>query len=256
MKIPLFIADAFESILGIVILVMAGLSQLLANRNPQGKPKPNRPNRVPRPQGAGGGGGGDEKLRQEVEDFLKRARGEAPAEQPRPPAEPVLLEEVPQRKPIAERQAERERQMRRERANQPRRPQQEPARRPNAPQRPTSQRQTPERKSPPRQQPSRVDPIRRGETVAEHVATHIDSHLDTAERVSHLGEEVGYADERLEEHLRTKFDHKLGSLERKPEEAKQVAAPTAAEEVVDLLTRPGGMQQVIIANEILKRPEF
>lgn len=247
MKLPLLIADAFESILGIVILVMAGLSQLLAARNPQGKGKPVRPKRVPRPQGPDGGGGQDN-LRKEVEDFLKRARGEQPAE-PRPPAEPVRLEPIPQQKPVAQQQAERERQMRRQRANQERGPS-------SPPRRTSPQRQTPPRQAPSQAQPTRLEPIRRGETVAEHVATHIDSHLDTAERVSQLGEEVGYADERLEEHLRTKFDHKLGSLERRTEAVEQVAGPTAADEVVDLLTRPGGMQQVIIANEILKRPEF
>lgn len=76
------------------------------------------------------------------------------------------------------------------------------------------------------------------------------------EQVSHLGEEVGLADDRLEEHLRAKFDHQLGSLrqqEAEPRAPEEVSALAA--EIHQMLSTPAGLRQLIIANEILNRPE-
>ena len=54
------------------------------------------------------------------------------------------------------------------------------------------------------------------ELAQQGVAQHVSEHLDTTEygdRAAHLGEEVGEADERLEEHLHEAFDHQLGALQ-------------------------------------------
>jgi hypothetical protein len=78
-----------------------------------------------------------------------------------------------------------------------------------------------------------------------------------AQQADALGDDVALADERMEAHLHSRFDHKLGTL--MPEASvvsKQVSqANDATKEFRELLMRPGGMRQLIIANEILRRPE-
>src|SRR5690606_8074379 len=71
-----------------------------------------------------------------------------------------------------------------------------------------------------------------------------------------LGEEVAQADDRMQAQLQQKFDHRVGTLAPVTTAApKTAAAATAAREFRELLARPGGMRQIIIANEILRRPE-
>ena len=67
------------------------------------------------------------------------------------------------------------------------------------------------------------------------------------------------ADERMESHLREKFDHKLGQLEKRTTvgtDKPKTATRTAADEFAELLAKPGGMRQIILANEILRRREL
>ncbi|QDS97629.1 hypothetical protein [Adhaeretor mobilis] len=254
MEISLLLADGIDQIIGIVFLIIAGLTQLFSNRKP--KPKPQRPVRVPRPQAgqpgqpgnvpaAGAAGAGQDKLRREVEDFLRRARGEAPAADEQGAARQRELS------------GDRSGAQRRHEVQKEGKPKQSPR---NSPRRQAQQRPQPQRQ-PVNEPRLRMEPIEEsdithGDTVAEHVATHMDSAHDTAERVSHLGEEVGYADERLEEHLRHKFDHKIGTLEQRSASVEVETRSDVAAEVIDMLMQPGGMQRVIIANEILKRPDF
>jgi len=96
----------------------------------------------------------------------------------------------------------------------------------------------------------------RREGVAEHVASHLSSR-QMIEHAQRLGDEVGQADERLELRLHHKFDRQLGSFkhEKEPTSPKEKKR-SAAEEVVELLRKPGGMRQLIIAQEILRRPEW
>lgn len=98
-------------------------------------------------------------------------------------------------------------------------------------------------------------PALRHETVQEHVTRQI-STADISRHTTHLGEEVGHADERLQAHLREKFQHQVGKLTHQTDRPLEKIKPTPAEELVRLLGSPQGMKQVILANEILRRPEL
>lgn len=92
-------------------------------------------------------------------------------------------------------------------------------------------------------------------TVAARVAEDLRGSLALGQHASQLGAEVGLADEKLEQHLREKFEHQVGVLAPKTSnERQQVAAASLAQELRNLLSRPGSARQMIIASEILKRP--
>ena len=112
--------------------------------------------------------------------------------------------------------------------------------------------------------------------VGSHVEEHIGS-SSFAEEVSHLGEEVDQADEKVEERIHEKFDHDVGHLaqadaaradkvydrkggayDRKDENAwKEALAekPVAmSASLADVLKNPAGVRQAIILSEILRPP--
>jgi len=96
----------------------------------------------------------------------------------------------------------------------------------------------------------------RQEGVAEHVASHLSS-KQMIEHAQRLGDEVGLADEKLELRLHQKFDHQLGNLKREENPAaSQQQKLSVSEEVIKLLHKPGGMRQLVVAQEILRRPEW
>lgn len=120
---------------------------------------------------------------------------------------------------------------------------------------------TPERRRPPRrekpQPTSSIPPSIRNEGVGEHVARHLSTD-DIAAHTQTLGAKVATADDRLESHLHEKFDHSLGKLGH-VEQVKTVDAEQRndiAAEVAKMLRSPEGVRQIIIANEILRRPEW
>src|SRR5690606_18094522 len=91
-----------------------------------------------------------------------------------------------------------------------------------------------------------------GAAVGAYVKEQMRGVQSIAQRAESLGDEVAQADERMEARVHSRFDHQLGSLEpvaAAPQQSSQASAAT--KELRDLLTRPGGMRQVIIANEIL-----
>ena len=98
----------------------------------------------------------------------------------------------------------------------------------------------------------KADELRR-ENVEQHVARHL-STKEYDERAEHLGERVALADDRLEARLEQTFEHQLGRLSHS-EEIVQEVGPSVADEVRELLSKPQGMRQLIVANEILRRPE-
>ena len=137
------------------------------------------------------------------------------------------------------------------------------------------QQQPPPRQQPPRQQPpvleaelieaiEIVEPsILRGDSVTEHVAEHIGS-SGFSERLSHLGEHVDAADDRMEEHLHGYFEHDLGQLGVRTSAAQDSTLDDDSpvlEEVVpatgflQMLSDPDTISNAIILNEILSRPE-
>jgi len=107
--------------------------------------------------------------------------------------------------------------------------------------------------------PQKAKPVRRAELRREGVAEHVARHLSAekiAEHTSHLGETVALADDRLEARLQEKFTHELGSLKRNSSQVEELeSSATIAEEVRQLMSQPTGMRQLIVANEILRRPD-
>jgi hypothetical protein len=97
------------------------------------------------------------------------------------------------------------------------------------------------------------------ESVAQHVAAHIDTSR-LVESTKRLGAEVGKADDLLESRLHQTFDHQVGTITRRPNEAvsasPQDPSPNRAHPMLSALASPQGMRQAIIASEILKRPEW
>ncbi|MBX3434659.1 MAG: hypothetical protein KF847_15175 [Pirellulales bacterium] len=228
------LAVDWETIVPIVFMVLYGVAQLVAGvaqqkRKPPKPPVARPPVELPRagvapaPQ--------QDQLRREVDEFLRKARGEAPRPQPAP---------VP-RKPAQ--------------TQQPRRPAASTGQPPQRPRTPVAQ--------PPRRA-QEGEPRKARESVADHVRTHIGGDVRQLEQhaaalashASHLAADVEQADERMEEHLREKFSHQLGTLGESIETSTQRAVRTQmAEELVVMLSHPAGVRQMILAGEILRRPE-
>ena len=228
--------DILQVVVPIIFVILSGLGSLLGARAEKAKgakPKVRGPQGGVRPAapGAGPAGPPQDALRREVEEFLRKARGQAPQQQPRPvqqrpaarsparpgaakPVEPVQRSRPPLREPLS--------------TVTPRRPQQ-------------------------LKPPAEVEQPH--ESVAQHVRTHLGEHPVT-EHARHLAEGIGQADERMEEHLRERFTHKVGTLAQSVDANVKVSAhsPMIAE-LLTTLTRPGGARQLILASEILRRPE-
>ncbi len=234
--IPLF-ADAewIKVVFGVIVFILYGIGQIISARDEAQKkkarparPKP-QPPRGPQAGAPAGPPNQADPLRAEVEEFLHRAQGK-PAQQQQP-AEPRPTRpprQLPERQQTVER-----------------RPLRETAQRPLQPAAPPAKRR-------PKAQPPQPIDLRR-ESVAGHVARHV-STQDIAEHTSRLGEEVSQADEHLEAHLEEAFSGQLGSLQHREREVVD-EGPTIAEEIRNLLSQPAGMRQMIVANEILRRPE-
>ncbi len=103
----------------------------------------------------------------------------------------------------------------------------------------------------------------RSQSVSEHVRSHIDT-SDLAEKVSHLGEEVGLADDKLVARLQDTFDHDVGHLKFDPSKSVQdeTTSVTAkrisplARDMIQMLSNPVNVRQAILISEVLKRPEI
>jgi hypothetical protein len=98
------------------------------------------------------------------------------------------------------------------------------------------------------------------ELAEQDVAEHVTDDLVTteyADRASHLGEEVGEADERLEEHLHEAFDHKLGTLKHEdldPSSDKK-SSESSPQGLQQLLRTKSALRNAIILREIIDRPD-
>ena len=104
------------------------------------------------------------------------------------------------------------------------------------------------------------------EDVASHVQHHIDTH-DISDHVSHLGEQVGQADEKLASHLHSKFDHKVGQMDQSEGFAGGETGPVepiapdaggkgvSVDSIVQMLRSPQSIRQAIILSEILNPPQ-
>jgi hypothetical protein len=256
---PLISAGVFDllwSLMGLLVLVMWVIRQIVeANKQagppkgrPQPAPQPPQPQGQPQPARAAQPAGQQaDPLRNQVEEFLRRAGRAAPGDREGPaqrrvrPAGgneiEVLIDEpaaMSERRPLAE----------------PFRPMEQQA--PTAPPPPV----TGQRKARPSRQP--VSPRR--ETVAEHVAESVAAHTRAiGEQSSRLGQRIIQEDQQFDAQLKAKFDHSVGTLTGSNIAAEEVAAMSqggsqVALQLAEMLASPDGMRQAIVLNEILRRP--
>ena len=242
----LFAADDWWQVVGTIILFLFyGIGQLLSGRDDAKKRAKEKARRAKRPPVAQGGDKPQNQadpLRAEVEEFLRRAEGKKPEEkapqreretQPlaREPAAPAARREPqpPRARPLPE-----------SRVGQPAK---QPPRAKPKPAIPASERKLPEQQG----------QLRR-EGVAEHVQRHL-SKGRISEHAEHLGDEVALADDKMEARIEQKFEHRLGRLGHQQEAVAEKAGPALAQEVRELLSDSRGMRRLIVANEILRRPE-
>lgn len=107
-----------------------------------------------------------------------------------------------------------------------------------------------------------------GHDVGDHVSRHINT-SDFGERISHLGEEVDQADDRMEAHMHEYFEHALGDLGATTSRASDSTldddgAPKGVPGAIKkrppfnfrkLLRSPSSIRDAMILNEVLRRPE-
>ncbi len=218
------------AVLGMIIWAVSHLFGNKGNAKPAARPRP----QAPRPPGVGPAAGGqpttlEETLRREVEEFMRRAQGrESTAQQPKNPQKgPQRRQTPPAKKTVAQ------------------------------------QAKTPPRRltDAPGSQPSPLTiEAGRGALVGSSVAAHVSEHLAGAQTLAahaqKLGADVAQADERLQVHLQEKFTHQIGALEQRiVETTVHAKRSVVAQELFALLSKPSGMRQLVLASEILRRPE-
>ncbi len=159
-----------------------------------------------------------ESLRNEIEDFVRRAQGRPPQQSPKPRQRPAHSPQV-----------------KRQQVRSQRSPKSEPKQK--------------------RPQPEVAPPTLRSEGLAEHVSRHIRPGK-VAQHAEQLGSDVGQSDERMESRLHEKFDHTLGNLQQSDAPSEEKRKEDAAAQIADLLSHPEGVRQLILANEILRRPQW
>jgi hypothetical protein len=257
------LADTLRVVMPIIFVVIYGVAHLVGalqqekkkrvQRPPQRDPvelELDRPARADRPgadrgelgrgdQGLGKPVSLEETLRREVEEFLKRAQGEpkTPPQAKRPAGAPRQRQAAAQQKP---RQAQQ--------------PVEPPTRRlVDDPLSVTGRKQA----EPVLEVVRTSAPT--GAAVDAYVTEQMRGVASISRHAQRLGEEVALADDRMEAQLQQKFDHRVGTLA--PSSASTISpqdvspGSSAAREFRELLARPGGMRQMVIANEILRRPE-
>ena len=245
---PILLAAGWETLVAVVIFILWAVGQAMEAKKKKAAPqKPLAPQPVrpvpPKPQQAAAQQQPPDRLREQVDEFLRRAGRKADEMGPGPKPQRVQPAPAPQLVPAA---AEREMDIEVVLDDDMDNP-------------------------PPRQLVQSAGDAKRGrrhqprklaaapphhESVAEHVAEHVGSRT-FAERTSHLGEQVAQADEKIEAHLHHKFDRELGTLGRSSvaPTAQSPPADSLATEIAAMLASPAGMRQAIVLGEILQRPE-
>lgn len=265
---PILLAAGFwETVFFVVVFILWAVGQAMAAkkkppvkpRQRQPRPQPQRqpqaaqpqaprqqPKRMVGPMAAGGQPApvprGD-RLREQVEEFLRRAGQQAEQLGPGPAAQREEPAAAPRKPKVKAAEQEVEILLDEGRAT------------------PAVPRLSGSRAEDRRRRPiaAPLTPLRHG-SVAEHVAEHISSaSRQIAEHTSHLGEEVALADDKVEARIHHKFDHELGSLGKlhseREREQMQVHRNSPAAQIAAMMANPEGVQQAIVLSEILRRPE-
>jgi hypothetical protein len=201
-----------------------------------GAPKPAEPQ--PARQAAGQQA---DPLRNQVEEFLRRAGRGPQAERPRPARQDIeilLDDEAAASRPLAE----------------PLRPAAAASKTtgPSMSAAPQVAPQTPARRS--------VAPRKR-KSLAERATERAAARASKlAEQTSHLGQRIIEDDQQFDVQLKAKFDHTVGTLTGSAATAAEQAAAavsaaeTPAAQIAAMLATPAGVRQAIVVNEILRRP--
>lgn len=239
-QFPWLLADIFDvlKVIGpLVLLIFWIFSQVFGQKGakpdapPAGNPRPQQPNQ-----------GG---LREEIERFLREAKEQQEKQQA--PREREMSQQGSS-SDEAEKKKKQERQRRKEEK------QREAARQRAKEMAASSRRVQPE--------PEIIEDVivvGQGSPISDHIATYMDS-SKFRESASHLGQQVGQADERLASHLHQAFDHQVGKLAGHSNETGRAGAAMAdtvvsGAQIASMLRDPRTFRQAIVLNEILTRPE-
>jgi hypothetical protein len=137
---------------------------------------------------------------------------------------------------------------------------------PAAPPRTPASPQTARLSTRPAQSPTPTPNIVAAEVVPVEEVSRFRTRVDTSSIARHagqLGEEVGLADEHMEEHLSKAFDHQVGSQAGQPAPASLTTPTTVSfdsvldvEMLLEMLTKPSSVRNAVVLSEILRRPEL
>jgi hypothetical protein len=95
--------------------------------------------------------------------------------------------------------------------------------------------------------------------VAEHVAEQVVARAENlATHASKLGQRIVAEDQQFDTQIKSKFDHKVGTLAgselSEPAQPTPPSTDTPAAQIAAMLANPGGIRQAVLLNEILRRP--
>jgi hypothetical protein len=242
------IGEVIGAVVGLVALVLWVIQRIVEAGKAMRPQPPARGADVPvevelQPVGQQPVGQQADPLRNQVEEFLRRAGGQQANQggAPRrvPPAQDVevLLGD----ESLSERRLSRS----------PLRPEDErPAARTRAPKQPGPKEQRPARRP--------IAPPKR-KSLAERADERAAARAKTrGQQVSSLGQRIIEEDQRFDVQLKAKFDHTIGTLAGQttvsPVELTPAEPSSPAGQIAAMLANPDGVRQAIILNEILRRP--
>lgn len=243
---PFLLLADIGQVIGVIVfllfLVLWVIGQIAEANKKAAAQRGNRPAAPPAPRPAAGGAPGGQQadpLRQQMDEFLRRARQQAgqPAtaeNRPQPAADriEILLDETHAVRELP--------------PSQPSRAAAPPAEK----SRPAAKKQAKVRRLVPQ-----------GEGVAQHVAQHVEaSRRAVVQNAAQLGQRIIEEDKQFEVQLKAKFDHELGTLatERglaaQTQPATEPATTSLAASIAAMLANPEGVRQAVVLNEVLQRP--
>lgn len=253
---PVVFADIGQIVIGIIALVFLVIRQLMEANKAGGVPRmrpPGPPPNQPQPGAKGAApvaGQQADPLRVQVEEFLRRAGRTDPQAQQRSPQRPGDPTPATQIEIDTDPSRASDRAM-------------------GQPLRQAAWRATPAATSSnapaatirisDKSRSQRGSGKPRRKSVAEHVAEQVTAHTQSlADKASKLGQRIVSEDQQFDVKLKAKFDHTVGTLADSsvPSAAEQSPPPTnsPAAQLAALLANPGGVQQAMLLNEILRRP--
>lgn len=240
--VPVLLADWFTTTIWIVVISIGIINQLLGGdkkKQAQKRPPPPKPAGGEQPQGAKG-------LLDEVEKFLQEARKATEQAQNRPTQQPQRPQ--PRRAPQQDRE-----QQKRAAAQRKLQQQRDAAARKAA--QDAKARQAGALAD--RQFHSRLERSSEEETFQGTVAEHVQQHLDTsrfaerAGKLSHLQQKV---EQDISGHVRSVFDHQVGTLASSASTTDASEANMPAEQIAMLLRNPASMRNIFVLQEVLRPP--